>query len=201
MAKFRFSVLFLVVLGLVSFNLYSQDKKGVDIKDLVKEAQSKVKMISVDDLKKKLDANENIILIDVRDIEDYRQGHVDKALHISRGSIEFTLKEKVDSLKKMDLKKSDQLILMCKNGQRSSLAAESLMKLGYTNILVVKGGLDEWLEKKYPVTRGLGIQRGEPKQLDPKAKEELMKKREELKKKREEQQQKKQETQPEQEKK
>ena len=92
--------------------------------------------ITAQEAKQIMDREEGYIILDTRTQEEYDQGHIPGAIVISHDKIE----EKAE----MMLPQKDQLILVyCRSGRRSKLAAEALAKLGYTNIKEF-GGIIDW---------------------------------------------------------
>ena len=92
--------------------------------------------ITAEEAKRIMDTSEDYLILDVRTQEEYDQGHIPGAVAIAHTEIEA----KAESL----LKDKDQLILVyCRSGRRSKLAAESLVQLGYTNIREF-GGILDW---------------------------------------------------------
>ena len=85
-------------------------------------------------------------LIDVREDNEWEAGHARGAIHMGRGVIERDIVHQIPD-------KETELILYCGGGYRSALAADNLQKMGYTNVLSMDGGVREWREKKYPMTR------------------------------------------------
>lgn len=126
--------------------------KAVTADDLVKnrtamltEARVAVPQISIEDLKKMIDAKEEFILIDARDPDEWGIGLVDykNVVTISRGKMEFVAPARYAV--------NDRIIVFCKTGARSALTAKSLYDLGYTNVTNVTTGMDAWLAAEYPV--------------------------------------------------
>lgn len=92
--------------------------------------------ITAEEAKQIMDAEEGYIILDVRTQEEYDQGHIPGAIVISHEEIA----EKAEEV----LTDKDQLILVyCRSGRRSKLAAEALVELGYTNIKEF-GGIIDW---------------------------------------------------------
>ena len=92
--------------------------------------------ITAEEAKQIMDSEEGYIILDVRTQEEYEQGHIPGAIVISHEEIA----EKAEEV----LTDKDQLILVyCRSGRRSKLAAETLMELGYTNIKEF-GGIIDW---------------------------------------------------------
>lgn len=121
--------------------------KGVKMKtpmDLVLEAKQDIPEVSVDELKEKLDRNDNLALIDVRDGEEVSQGSIPSAIHVSRGTLEFQIGNQVPN-------RDQEIILYCAAGFRSLLAAQSLEKMGYRSLFSLEGGFRQWMEEGYKV--------------------------------------------------
>ena len=92
--------------------------------------------ITVEEAKQIMDSEEGYIILDVRTQEEYDEGHIPGAIVISHEEIA----EKAEDV----LKDKDQLILVyCRSGRRSKIAAEALLELGYTNIKEF-GGIIDW---------------------------------------------------------
>ena len=92
--------------------------------------------ITIEEAKEIMDSEEGYIILDVRAQEEYDQGHIPGAIVIPH--TEITVRAEAE------LKDKDQLILVyCRSGRRSKLAAENLVKLGYTNIKEF-GGILDW---------------------------------------------------------
>ena len=77
----------------------------------------------------------------MREDHEWQQGHIDGALHLGRGILERDIENIVPGFDTM-------LVLYCGGGYRSALAADSLQKMGYGNVLSLRGGWREWEEKK-----------------------------------------------------
>ena len=92
--------------------------------------------ITAEEAKQIMDSEEGYIILDVRRQEEYDEGHIPGAIVISHEEIE----EKAEEV----LTDKDQLILVyCRSGRRSKIAAEALAELGYTNIKEF-GGIIDW---------------------------------------------------------
>ncbi len=114
--------------------------------DIVKDAKKRVREVTVDDVKQKLDANDQFLLIDVREDNEWQQGHLPHAIHLGKGIIERDIERRVPD-------PNAPLVLYCGGGFRSAIAADNLGRMGYTNVLSMDGGIREWREKGYPLTR------------------------------------------------
>ncbi|MEK7285711.1 MAG: rhodanese-like domain-containing protein [Nitrospirota bacterium] len=112
-------------------------------KDLVREAKQEVTLLQVSDVKKKMDDQDDFLLVDVREADEHQKGRVPEAALIPRGVLEMTIEQHVKDSKKM-------IILHCAGGGRSAVAALSLKKMGYENVASMEGGFGEWLRAGYP---------------------------------------------------
>ncbi|HYL64042.1 MAG TPA: rhodanese-like domain-containing protein [Candidatus Methylomirabilis sp.] len=113
---------------------------------LVDEARKKVKETNVADVKRRLDAGEKLVLVDVREESEWTRGHLPGAVYMGKGVIERDIEQKVPDT-------GARLILYCGGGYRSALVAENLQKMGYTNVESMDGGWRGWLEAGLPTAR------------------------------------------------
>jgi rhodanese-related sulfurtransferase len=113
---------------------------------LVNDAKKHVKETNVADVKRRMDAGEKFLLVDVREDSEWAQGHLPGAIHMGRGVIERDIEKSVPET-------SAKLVLYCGGGFRSALSADSLQKMGYTNVESMDGGWKGWLEAKFPTQK------------------------------------------------
>jgi rhodanese-related sulfurtransferase len=115
--------------------------------NIVNDAKARIKETTVDEVKQKLDRGEKFVLVDVREESEFAKDHLPGAIHLGKGVIERDVETRVPDMK-------TPMVLYCGGGFRSALAADNLQKMGYTNVLSMDGGVREWREKNYPMTRG-----------------------------------------------
>ena len=113
---------------------------------LVQEAKKRIKETNVQDVKRRRDAEERFILVDVREDSEWARGHLPGAVHLGKGIIERDIEQTLPDT-------SAKLILYCGGGFRSALAADNLQKMGYTNVESMDGGWKGWLEAGLPTER------------------------------------------------
>ena len=113
---------------------------------LVGEAKLRIRQADVREIKRHLDAGENLILVDVREESEWAAGHVPGAVHIGKGILERDVEGTFPE-------KDSPLVLYCGGGFRSALAADNLQKMGYTNVISMDGGWRGWLESSFPVEK------------------------------------------------
>jgi rhodanese-related sulfurtransferase len=109
---------------------------------LVAQAKQRITEISPADARKQVEDG-GAVLIDVREENDWREGHAEGAKHLSRGVIELEIEEQIPDPK-------TPIICYCGGGSRSALVAESLQKMGYENVRSMAGGLRAWNEAGLP---------------------------------------------------
>ena len=103
---------------------------------IVDDAKSRVREVSIDETRRKLESGK-AKLIDVREDSEWAAGHARGARHMGKGVIERDIEQSVPD-------KSAELILYCGGGFRSALAADILQKMGYTNVASMAGGWRGW---------------------------------------------------------
>jgi len=113
---------------------------------LVQEAKKNIKETNVPDVKRRADAGEEFILVDVREDNEWARGHLPGAVHLGKGIIERDIEQTVPDT-------GTKLILYCGGGFRSALAAENLQKMGYKNVESMDGGWKGWLEAGLPTQK------------------------------------------------
>jgi rhodanese-related sulfurtransferase len=110
---------------------------------LVDDARRRVQEITVDAL---LALEPRARLIDVREDDEWRDGHADGAEHIGRGVIERDIVAKAPD-------KDEVLVLYCGGGFRSVLAADNLQRMGYRRVRSLVGGWKEWVKRGLPTAK------------------------------------------------
>ena len=109
---------------------------------LVEEAQKSIETLNSSEVKKLADNNE-ITLIDVRDIREiWKDGTIENSKHIPRGMLEFWLDPQSTYYKANKVQDIKKMVLFCALGLRSALATKSLMDMGFKNVAHVDGGFD-----------------------------------------------------------
>ena len=113
---------------------------------IVDDTRKRVREVTVDDVKSKLDRGEKFLLVDVREESEYAAAHLPGAIHLGKGIIERDIEERVPD-------QDAALVLYCGGGFSSALAADNLQRMGYTQVLSMDGGIREWREKGLPLTK------------------------------------------------
>ena len=88
----------------------------------------------------------NSLVLDVRENNEYKDGHIIDSLHIPMGDVKNRLSE-------LEKYKQDNVIVSCRSGHRSARICSLLKKNGYENIFNLKGGIMAWESDKLPITK------------------------------------------------
>ncbi len=113
---------------------------------IVNDAKSRIKEWNVHEIKKRLDAGEKMVLVDVREESEWARGHVAGAVYLGKGVIERDIEQRIPDT-------SATIVLYCGGGFRSALAADNLQKMGYKNVISMDGGWKGWVEAGYPTAK------------------------------------------------
>jgi rhodanese-related sulfurtransferase len=111
---------------------------------LVDDAKSRVREVSVEEARARLAANPSARLIDVREDNEWHEAHATGARHMGRGIIERDIETEVPD-------KDTELILYCGGGYRSALATDNIQRIGYRNVYSMAGGWKAWKDAGAPV--------------------------------------------------
>lgn len=116
--------------------------QNISASDLVAKAKLEIENLSPDQVQKEL--LNNVTLIDIRESEELLQtGQIAGSVHAPRGMLEFYA-DPSQTRYKPEFDKNKRIILYCASGGRSSLAAQTLKQMGYTNIAHLDGGMQAW---------------------------------------------------------
>ena len=108
------------------------------------EAKSRIREVSTEEVEAKIhDPAWKGVVIDVREQDEYRAGHMPGAWGIGRGIIEYHIADEVPDTER-------EIVLYCRGGNRSALSADSLRNMGYENVLSMRGGYRTWKEEDRP---------------------------------------------------
>jgi molybdopterin/thiamine biosynthesis adenylyltransferase/rhodanese-related sulfurtransferase len=114
--------------------------------DLLKDVKGAIRQVSLDDLHARIEAGEEITLVDVREKDEWRQGHIPGAVHLPRGFLEMQAEKRLTD-------KKATLVTYCAGGIRSAFAAKILTELGFEKVESANPGFNDWKDKGYPTDR------------------------------------------------
>ncbi len=122
--------------------------------DLIAAARSRIRELAPHELLDRLGSG--IPLVDVREPDEFAEGHIPGAINIPRGLLEFEVDGHPAVAMRSDPALSHRhrpLVLYCLSGGRSALAAEALHRLGFASPLSLAGGILHWQDAGLPVAR------------------------------------------------
>ncbi|MCC6664659.1 MAG: molybdopterin-synthase adenylyltransferase MoeB [Polyangiaceae bacterium] len=112
--------------------------------DLFSEVRASVRVLTLEQLRAKLEQRADFTLLDVREKDEVRGGFIPGALHVPRGFLEMQAEQKLPD-------KSREIVVYCAAGVRSVFAAKTLAELGYQNVWSANPGFVRWKDMAYPV--------------------------------------------------
>lgn len=113
---------------------------------IVDDAKSRVKQTDVAAVLARVKKGEKLLLVDVREDNEWAKGRIAGAIHLGKGIIERDVEATIPDKKK-------EIILYCGGGFRSALSADNMQKMGYTNVISMDGGWRSWVEAGGPVEK------------------------------------------------
>ena len=126
--------------------------KRVTYKDLVAQIAPQIKEYFPWDIEEKLDTDNDILFLDVRENQEYDTMHIDDSLHVPRGILETAVEWDHEETEPDLVEARDrEIVVVCRSGSRSIFAAYTLMQMGYSNVSSLKTGLRGWNEYDLPL--------------------------------------------------
>src|SRR5688500_2300883 len=105
--------------------------------ELLQDVRSSVRQVTLVEMKRRIEAKEPYLFVDVREKDEWRQGFVPGAVHVPRGFLEMQAEQKLPD-------KKANIVVYCAGGVRSAFAAKSLAELGYENVESANPGFVRW---------------------------------------------------------
>lgn len=116
---------------------------GKTFKDLMADARRDVPEWTIDQVRDQVGSGSNYVLLDVREKEEFREGHLSDAVSVPRGYLEQRIEQTLPNNR-------TPIITYCAGGTRSLLAAKQLKDMGYENVISMAGGYSAWKGAGYP---------------------------------------------------
>ncbi|HCM04937.1 MAG TPA: sulfurtransferase [Oceanospirillales bacterium] len=105
--------------------------------NMLAEAASQITVIDTERAEEML--TQEVVVLDVRETAEFQAGHLPKAINVPRGVLEFKVANHPDLMDPQQ-----PILIYCKNGGRSTLAALTLKQMGFTHVEMLAGGFDGW---------------------------------------------------------
>lgn len=113
---------------------------------LVDDAKTRIDEISPEEVREKQKSDDDFVLLDVREQDEWEKARIAGAEYLGKGVIERDVEEEYPDV-------DQELILYCGGGYRSALAADNLQKMGYRNVKSLAGGFRSWTEAGFPIQK------------------------------------------------
>ena len=121
--------------------------------DLVAEALTRVKEIMPWDLSRALAAGGKPILLDVREPTEFDQLRIPGSINVPRGVLEQSCEWDYDeTVPELAGGREREIVVICRSGKRSVLAADMLLQMGFSNVVSLKTGVRGWSDYEQPMT-------------------------------------------------
>lgn len=129
-----------------------ENEKPKTVAQLVADARTRIESLTPEQVAAELE--QDALLIDVRESEERTEhGFIPGAVHAARGMLEFWA-DPTSSLHRPEFDPNRRIIVHCMAGGRSSLAADTLQRIGYVNVAHMDGGFERWAQEGRPVQGG-----------------------------------------------
>jgi molybdopterin/thiamine biosynthesis adenylyltransferase/rhodanese-related sulfurtransferase len=119
-------------------------------RELLAQVKSEVDEVVSSEVSERIDADDRPLLLDVREHDEWQEGHLPGALHLPRGNLESRIEALVPD-------KSREIVIYCAGGSRSAFAAKSLNELGYENVASMAGGFTDWKRNGFAFVTPRGL--------------------------------------------
>ncbi len=113
-------------------------------RELLQQVKSEIEEVDAPQAHELLDSPEPPLLVDVREHDEWTEGHIPGAVHVPRGYLESRIEQAAPD-------RSRALVLYCAGGSRSAFAVKTLEELGYENVVNLAGGFTDWKRNGFEV--------------------------------------------------
>jgi rhodanese-related sulfurtransferase len=131
--------------------------------NLISECLEEVKEIMPWDLEERMQKNAELMVVDVREPYEYDAMHIEHSIHAPRGILESACEwDYEETIPELVKARQHEIVVVCRSGYRSVLAASAMIKLGYENVASLKTGLRGWNDFEQPMVN----KNGQPIDID-----------------------------------
>ena len=106
--------------------------------DLVNDAKTRIREVTPKEVREMQSRGENVVYLDVREPQEWNLGHLPRAIHIPRGTLESAIEARVP--------REQKVVIYCASGNRSAFAADTLQQMGYADVASMSRGFRGWAE-------------------------------------------------------
>jgi molybdopterin/thiamine biosynthesis adenylyltransferase/rhodanese-related sulfurtransferase len=119
-------------------------------RELLQQTRDEISEIDADRARRLIETGQPVV-VDVREQDEWDEGHIPGAIHIPRGFLESRIERAVPD-------SDDTVILYCSGGNRSAFAAKTLAELGYEDVVSLAGGFTDWKRNGFPIDLNAGLE-------------------------------------------
>jgi rhodanese-related sulfurtransferase len=112
-------------------------------RELLQQVKAEIDEVDAPSARDLLDSIDPPLLVDVREQDEWNEGHLPGAVHVPRGNLESRIERAAPD-------RSRSIVLYCASGNRSAFAAKTLEDLGYENVVSLAGGYTDWKRNGFP---------------------------------------------------
>ena len=112
-------------------------------RELLQQVRAEIDEVDAARARELLAADERPLLVDIRERDEWGEGHIPGAVHVPRGHLESRIEQAAPD-------RTQPVILYCAGGSRSAFAAKTLEELGYENVVSLAGGFTDWKRNGFP---------------------------------------------------
>lgn len=127
------------------------------LSDIVRECLAEIREIMPWHLVDRMQENPGLLLLDVREPEEFAAMHIGGSINVPRGVLESACEwDYEDTVPELVLARDREIVVVCRSGRRSALASRVMQQLGYRNVVSLKTGLRGWNDYEEPLEDGSG---------------------------------------------
>ena len=112
--------------------------------DFVREAQARVRAISVEEFDDMIENHDDLLIVDVREPEEFHRGHIPGALLVPRGTLESAADAGDRGMDPLRAARARNIVVCSRNNTRRTLAADVLQQMGFDRVYALTGGVTRW---------------------------------------------------------
>jgi len=119
---------------------------------LVEEARAGVDEIFPWDLEELIEQEKELLLLDIREIDEFEAGHIENSMHVPRGLLESACDYGyAETIPELAQARDRKIVVICRSGNRSVLAAAVMKDMGYRAVMSLKTGIRGWNDNESPL--------------------------------------------------
>jgi rhodanese-related sulfurtransferase len=128
-----------------------------DFQRLVEEALLSVPEIFPWDLEEEVNSQSDLIVLDIREQEEFDEMHINGSIHVPRGMLESAcVWNYVDTVPALANSRDQNIVIVCRSGKRSALASLTLQRMNFTNVRSLKLGIKGWNDNDLEMVNKIG---------------------------------------------